>query len=215
MPQNSNQSTITRKNQIAMTRRITVSAIMVALAEVLMILEFAIPFMPPFLKFDFSEVPVLIGAFALGPINGMLIELVKNLLHLPFTGTAGIGEMSNFITGSIFVMTASFVYKHYLTRKGAIISMAIATVALAAIACPLNYFVNLPLYGSVLGLSNEAIIGMSQAVNPFITTKLRLIIAAFLPFNIFKGIVVGLITYFVYKPVSNLVNSTRKTTAAK
>ena len=86
----------------AMIRRITVTAILTAMAFVLMYLEVPLPLMPPFLKFDFSEIPVLVGAFALGPVWGIVIELLKNLIHLPFTGTAGIGELSNFITGSLF-----------------------------------------------------------------------------------------------------------------
>lgn len=202
-----------RGKQIAMTRRITVSAILTAMAVVLMYLEVQLPFMPPFLKFDFSEIPVLVGAFALGPINAVIIELLKNLIHLPATGTMGIGEVSNFLTGSVFVLTAGFIYKKLLSRKGAVISMVIATVVLTAVACPLNYFVNIPLYGSVLGLPLEAIIGMSQAVNPYITSKITLILWAFLPFNIFKGIVVGFITFWIYKPVSKLIRKTRSQTS--
>jgi len=179
---------------------------MTALAVVLMYLEIPLPFMPPFLKFDFSEVPVLVGSFALGPVYGVIIELLKNLIHLPATGTMGIGEASNFLTGSIYVFTAGSIYKKLRTRKGAVISMAVATLALAVIACPLNFFVTLPLYGSVLNFSTEAIIGMSNAVNPLITSKMNLILWGFLPFNLFKGIVVSFITFWVYKPISNLIS---------
>ena len=190
----------------AMITKLTSTAILSAMAVLLMYLEFNLPFMPGFLKFDFSELPVLVGAYALGPGYGVLIELLKNLIHLPATGTAGIGEASNFLTGSIFVFTAGSVYMKNRTRKGAIISMAVATLALALIACPLNYFVTLPLYGSVLGFPMEAIIGMTAPVNPMVTSKTSLIFWVFLPFNLFKGLVISFLTFWVYKPISNIIH---------
>ena len=195
-----------------MARKIAVTAIFTAMAVVLMYLEFNLPFMPGFLKFDFSELPVLIGSFSLGPVYGIVIELLKNLIHLPATGTSGIGELSNFITGSIYVFTAGFFYEKHRTRKGAIAAMLIATAALAVFAVPFNFFFTLPLYGSVAGFPMEAILGMSSAVNPLITDKLSLVLWAFLPFNLFKGLVIGFITFWVYKPISKLINSTYKKT---
>ena len=196
----------------AMIRRITVTAILTAMAFVLMYLEVPLPFMPPFLKFDFSEIPVLVGAFALGPVWGIVIELFKNLIHLPFTATAGIGELSNFVTGSIFVGFSGLVYLKLHTRKGAAVSMAIGTLTLAVIAVPINAFITLPLYGSVMNFSTEAIVGMSSAVNPLIKDKLTLLLFAFVPFNLFKGIVVSVFTFFIYKPVSKLIHKTREIT---
>ena len=190
----------------AMITKLTSTAILTAMSVILMYLEFNLPFMPGFLKFDFSELPVLVGAYALGPLYGVLIELLKNLIHLPATGTAGIGEASNFLTGSIYVFTAGWIYTKNRTRKGAIISMAVATLALGLIACPLNYFVTLPLYGSVLGFPMEAIIGMTNAVNPMVTSKISLIFWVFLPFNLFKGLVISFLTFWVYKPISNIIH---------
>ncbi len=177
-----------------------------------MFLEVPLPLMPPFLKFDFSEIPVLVGTFALGPVYGIIIELLKNLIHLPWTGTMAIGEMSNFITGSIFVGTAGFIYTRKRTRKGAVIAMIIATLALAVIAVPVNAFINLPLYASVLGMSMESILGWTQTVNPAIDSELKLLLLGFVPFNLFKGIVVSAITFCVYKPISKLINSTYEKT---
>ena len=190
----------------AMITKLTSTAILSAMAVLLMYLEFNLPFMPGFLKFDFSELPVLVGAYALGPGYGVLIELLKNLIHLPATGTAGIGEASNFLTGSIYVFTAGSIYKKNRTRKGAIISMAIATLALGVIACPLNYFVTLPLYGTVLHFPMEAIVGMASAVNPMVSSKISLIFWVFLPFNLFKGLVISFFTFWVYKPISNIIH---------
>lgn len=196
----------------AAIRRITVTAILTAMAFVLMYLEVPLPFMPPFLKFDFSEIPVLVGAFALGPVWGIVIELLKNLIHLPFTQTAGIGELSNFITGSLFVGISGLVYLKLHSRKGAAVAMAVGTLVLSAAAVPVNAFITLPLYASVMNFSTEAIIGMSAAVNPLIKSKITLLLCAFVPFNLFKGIVVSVVTFFVYKPVSKLIHKTREIT---
>ena len=180
-----------------MIRRIAATAILTAMAVLLMYLEIPLPFMPVFLKFDFAELPALIGAFALGPVWAVVIELLKNLIHLPVTQTMGIGELSNFVTGVIYVVTAGLIYKKIRTRKGAAISMVASTIALAVIAVPVNAFITLPLYASAMGFSTEAIIGMCTEVNPLVKDKLSLLLAVFVPFNLFKGIVVGLITFFV------------------
>ena len=189
-----------------MIRRIAACAILTAMAVLLMYLEIPLPFMPVFLKFDFAELPVLIGAFALGPVWGIVIELLKNLIHLPVTQTMGIGELSNFITGVIYVGTAGLIYRKLRTKKGAAISMVISTLGLAIVAIPVNAFITLPLYGSAMGFPLEAIIGMSAGVNPLVKDKISLLLAVFVPFNLFKGTVVGLITFFVYKPISKLIN---------
>ncbi len=196
----------------AMIRRITVTAILTAMAFIFMYLEVPLPLMPPFLKFDFSEIPVLVGAFALGPVWGIVIELLKNLIHLPFTGTMGIGELSNFITGSLFVGVSGLVYLKFHTRKGAAVAMAIGTVTLAVVAVPINAYLTLPLYGTMMHFSMETILGMSAKVNPLIKDQTTLLLLAFVPFNLFKGIVVSVITFFVYKPVSKLIHKTREIT---
>ena len=201
-----------RTERKIMIRRIAACAILTAMAVLLMYLEVPLPFMPVFLKFDFSELPVLIGSFALGPVWGIVIELLKNLIHLPVTQTMGIGELSNFIAGTIYVGTAGIIYRKFLTKKGAAISMVIATLALAIVAIPVNAFITLPLYGSMMGFPLEAIIGMSASANPLVKDKMSLLLAVFVPFNLFKGIVVGLITFFVYKPISRLINKTYEKT---
>lgn len=195
-----------------MLRRIAACAILTAMAVLLMYLEIPLPFMPSFLKFDFSELPVLIGSFALGPVWGIVIELLKNLIHLPVTQTMGIGELSNFITGVIYVGTAGIIYRIFVSKKGAAIAMIIATLVLAAVSVPVNAFLTLPLYGSVMGFPLEAIIGMSAAANPLVKDKVSLLLAVFVPFNLFKGFIVAGITYFVHLPLSKLINKTYNAT---
>ena len=195
-----------------MLRRIAACAILTAMAVLLMYLEIPLPFMPSFLKFDFSELPVLIGSFALGPVWGIVIELLKNLIHLPVTQTMGIGELSNFITGVIYVGTAGIIYRIFVSKKGAAIAMIVATLVLAAVSVPVNAFLTLPLYGSVMGFPIEAIIGMSAAVNPLVKDKITLLLAVFVPFNLFKGFIVAGITYFVHLPLAKLINKTYNAT---
>ena len=209
------QVTVKADSRVArkiMLRRIAACAILTAMAVLLMYLEIPLPFMPSFLKFDFSELPVLIGSFALGPVWGIVIELLKNLIHLPVTQTMGIGELSNFITGVIYVGTAGIIYRIFVSKKGAAIAMIIATLVLAAVSVPVNAFLTLPLYGSVMGFPLEAIIGMSAAVNPLVKDKVSLLLAVFVPFNLFKGFIVAGITYFVHLPLSKLINKTYNAT---
>ncbi len=216
------QTTVKAGSQAArkiMIRRICSCGILSALAAILMYLEIKpslllLPF-PDFLAFDFSEFPVLIGTFALGPVWGVVIELIKNLLHLPATGTMGVGELSNFLTGSIFVLTAGLIYRKFRTKKGAAVSMAVATVVLAASSVPVNAFINLPFYATAMGFTLDKVIGMSNAVNPLVKDQISLLLAVFVPFNLLKGIVVGLVTFFVYKPISKLINKTYDQTHAK
>ncbi|MBO4604762.1 MAG: ECF transporter S component [Clostridiales bacterium] len=195
--------------------KLAVTAVLTAMASVLMYYEIPLPFMPPFLKFDFSEVPVVIGSFAIGPIWGVVIELLKNLIHLPMTQTAGIGEMSNFITGSIYVVTAGLIYNKFHSKPGIILSTSVATIVLALAGIPLNAFVTLPLYASVLGFTTEAIVGMSQAVNPLITDKWSLIMWGFVPFNLIKGIIIGVITFLVSLPLSRPLRAIRRKAGLK
>ncbi|MCR5805063.1 MAG: ECF transporter S component [Clostridia bacterium] len=203
-----------REIRSARTRRIAVCAILTALASILMFLEFPLTFfgIPGLAKYDFSEIPVLVGAFALGPIYGVIIELLKNLIHLPATGTSGVGELSNFLVGSIFSFTAGAIYNKFKTRKGALASMLIATVVFTALAIPLNWFVNIPFYVKVMNYPMDKIVGMCAPVNPLIKDKMTVILYTFVPLNLIKGIVASFVTFWIYKPISNLIHKTREKT---
>ncbi|MBR1496242.1 MAG: ECF transporter S component [Oscillospiraceae bacterium] len=180
-------------------------AMLGVLAYLVMFIEFALPFFPSFLKLDLSDLVPLIGSLALGPVAGLLIELLKNLLHLLTTHTGGVGELANFIVGSAFVCTAGIIYQHNKTRLGAVIALACSVLAMIVSGALVNYFITVPLYAIVLGLSTESIVGMSSAVIPAIHDKLTLILFAFCPFNLLKGIVLTLITMPLYKRVSPML----------
>ena len=202
-----------RKNQMS-TRKITSLALLAALAAIFMFLETALPFMPPFLKLDISEIPVLLGAFAFGPGSAVIIELIKNLIHLPFTQTAGVGELANFLAGSLFTGTAGAVYHFFKNKKGAVIAMAAGTVVMTAFSTLFNYFFMLDFYSRFYGMPMDAIVGMSHAVNIYVTDVKSLIVYAFIPFNLFKGIVASALTALIYKRVSPFLHGKKKSVPA-
>lgn len=111
-----------------------------AVAAVLQFVEFSIPLIPSFVKLDISDLPALLGTFSLGPVYGVVIQLVKNLLHLPFGSSAGVGELSNFILGAVFVLCAGLVYRKHKSRKGALIGAMLGAVLMAVVSVPSNYF---------------------------------------------------------------------------
>lgn len=180
-------------------------AMLGVLSYVVMFLELALPMFPSFLKMDLSDLIPLVGALALGPVAGILIELLKNLLHLITTHTGGVGELANFIVGSAFVATAGAIYAKHQTKKGALTALLCAILSMVVAGAVVNYFITIPLYGLVLGLTTDMIVGMSASVIPAIHDKLTLILFAFCPFNLLKGVVLTLITVPLYKKVSPLL----------
>lgn len=128
------------------THRLAVAAMLSAVAAVLQFVEFSIPLIPSFVKLDISDLPALLGTFSLGPVYGVVIQLVKNLLHLPFGSSAGVGELSNFILGAVFVLCAGLVYRKHKSRKGALIGAMLGAVLMAVVSVPSNYFFVYPAY---------------------------------------------------------------------
>ena len=178
------------------------------IAFLLMFLELATPFFPPFLKFDISDLPALIGAFALGPVAGVTIELIKNILHGTFVGgTAFIGEFANFLVGSVFVFSAGLYYSKNKSRKNAVIAIVIGTILMTIAASVFNYYIFLPLYEKILNFPVAAVVGMGRSVNPNIKDLNTFIIWAIMPFNLLKGIIIGLITLPIYKRISILIHN--------
>lgn len=187
---------------------ITKISVLSAIAAVLMLFEFPLPFAPSFYELDLSEIAVLIAGFALGPMAGVLTELIKIILNLIMNGTdtAFVGEIANFLIGISFVLPASIVYKHKKTLSGAIIGMAVGSATLAIIGALINYFIMIPAYSYFFKLPMDAIIGLGNKVNPSIDSLLTLIIFATVPFNLLKGIVCSLATALIYKRVSPILH---------
>lgn len=194
--------TVTEKR--AKTKTITSVGALSAIAAVLMqVLEFPIPFMPPFLKFDFSNIPALIGGFAYGPAVGVTVALVKALLHLLVTTTGGVGELADFLTSASMVLTASLIYKHMRTRKNALWGMAAGTIVMSAVGAVTNYFILIPFYEKVMPM--EQIIAACAAVNRAISGMATYILFGVLPFNLIKCVLISAITMMIYKKISRLI----------
>ena len=188
------------------TRTLTQIAMLGAVAGVLMNFEFPIPFLAPsFYQLDFSEIPVLIGSFAMGPLAGVVIELVKILVHLVTKGTmtAGVGDVANFIFGCAFVIPAGLIYRfhHIKSRKHAVEGMAVGTVLTTAAACLMNAFVLLPAYGKAFGMPVETFIEMGTAINGAIDSLFTFALLAVGPFNLLKGLLVSGIVLLLYKRI--------------
>lgn len=189
------------------TNWIAKSGILAGVAIVLMYLEIPLPLMPVFLKFDLSEIPILLAAFALGPFSAIIIELIKNLAHLPFTATAGVGELANFIIGCMFTVPAAIIYKRNKKKSSAILGMGVGTVIMTLTASAINYHIMIPFFIKVMGLPLEAIVSMThEAGNKLVLDLKTLIVFVFVPFNIFKGIVISVIVALIYKPLSRLLH---------
>lgn len=183
-------------------------AVLTAIASVLMLLEFPLPFAPNFYKLDVSEAVILMGGFALGPGAAILIEFLKNLINILLNGTytAYIGEMANFITGCAFVVPAAVIYKYHKNKKGALISMIAGSLSLMVIGSLLNYFVLIPAFSRFYNLPVEDIINMGAAVNPLVTDLKSLVVWAVAPFNLVKGVICSTLAMLLYKRVSKILH---------
>ncbi len=194
------------------TKVLTKISILSVIAFIIMILEFPLGFFPEFLKIDFSDVPALIGAFAMGPIAGVIIEFIKNILHIVIRGTAtaGIGELANFVVGGTFVFIAGIIYSKNKTFKNALIGMITGTIIMSVIAGIFNYLLFIPLYAVYYGLPLEEYIKiaveMAQKANSFVVDYKTFILISIVPFNIIKGIIISIITLVFYKRISKLLH---------
>ncbi len=187
-------------------RAIAVTSVMGAVGFVLMLLEFPLPMLiPAFIKLDFSELPAIITAFAFGPAYGVLVCLIKNLLHLFVSGSAGVGELSNFLLGAVFTFTAGMVYKRRKTRKNAFLGALLGAVLMAVFSLVSNYFVVYPAYVVLYGMPMEAIIGMYRAILPFADTLIKDLLIFNLPFTFLKGMIDTAICFLVYKRLSPIL----------
>lgn len=193
--------------------KVTLTAVLSAISFVLMFLEFPIPIIPSFIKFDVSDLPALFGAFALGPVYGIIIELLKNLLHIVIKGTSSafIGELSNFLLGAVLCLAAGLIYKSKKTKKTAVIACFAGSLAMGLLCLPINYFLVYPAYVKFYNMPLEAIIGMYQAIFgrvaeiPTSNALFNCLIIFNVPFTFCKGVVDSLLCMLIYKPLSKFI----------
>ena len=187
------------------TKNLVLMAVFAALAAVLMLFEFPLPFIAPsFYEIDLSEIPILIGSFIMGPVSGVIMEAIKIILKLCIKGTTT-GENANFCIGIYFVVPASIIYQKKKKKKGAITGMLLGTVIMAVAGVVLNYFVMIPFYVKAFGMPLDKIIEAGKAINPLISNKLNFTIVCVAPFNLVKGVIDGFVTFLVYKKISTFI----------
>lgn len=206
-----NMMTMTETKRKNGVRSIVQVGMLAAIAIILMQFEVPLPFAPPFYKIDFSEMPVLIGCFAMGPAAGAGIELIKVLLNMAVSGTTtgGVGDFANFLIGCAMCVPAGVIYQKTRTRKSAMLGMTVGTVFMTVVGCILNLYVLLPVYAKAFEIPLNSLIEMGSAVNPSITNLTTFVIFAVAPFNLLKGILVSVLVFFLYKKISPVFRMNR------
>lgn len=189
---------------IKKTRWIAVVGVMSAVAAVLQFLEFPVPLVPSFIKFDFSDLPGLITAFAFGPLAGILVSLIKNLIHLLITQSGGVGELANFLIAAFFTGAAGIVYKFKRSRAGALYASLAGSVCAALVSVAVNNFIIYPIYYKI-AMPKEVILGMYQAILPSVNSIFKSLLIFNLPFTFVKCILISLICFLIYKKLSPLL----------
>lgn len=195
------------KERILNTRKIAMIGVFSAIAMILHIFDFPVPFAPPFYKLDFSEIPALIGAFAFGPVAGVMIELCKILLKLLIKGTstAFVGDLANFVVGCSFILPASIIYMIKKTKKTAMAASATGTLIMTVFGTMFNAIYLVPTFAVLYGMPLEKIVAMGTAINERITNVTSLVIYCVAPLNLLKGASVSLVTILVYKKLSPIL----------
>ncbi len=198
----------TKKSRSAALHDLVTTAMLAAVASVLMFLSFNVPLMPQFIKLDFSELPALLASFALGPIYGVAVCLIKNLINLLFSTTGGIGELANFLIGVLFVLPAGYIYRANRSRKNALIGSAIGAISMAVLSVFINYYIVYPVYTVFLPM--ETILSLYQVINPKVQTLWDALLWFNMPFTFIKGMISVGIAFLIYKPISPILKGTRK-----
>lgn len=199
------------KERILSTRKITMIGLFSALSVILHVLDFPVPFAPPFYKLDFSEIPALIGTFAFGPVAGVMIELCKILLKLLIKGTstAFVGDLANFVIGCSFILPASLVYMFRKTKKRAIAGCTIGTVIMTVFGTAFNAVYLLPAFSDLYGMPLDAIIAMGTEINGGVTGMVSFVCLCVAPMNVIKGLAASVVTMLIYKPLSPILKKSQ------
>ena len=192
--------------KVLTTKNLTMIAMFSAISAVLMVFEIQLPFSPSFVKFDFSDLPVMLGGFLIGPFAGGIIVFMKILLHFLLNGTTSffVGDLSNLLLTLSFVLPASFIYQQKKTKKTTIQGLLVSIICTSLLAIIFNLFLIFPLYLKVLNLKMVDLINMIHVVNPLVKDVFTMIVFSLLPFNLFKYSIVSMITMLSYKKLSIL-----------
>lgn len=200
-----NQNTTPRisANTNQRTRVLTYTALMAAISTVVMFFEFTFPPFPPFLKFDLSGLPILLTAFIMGPVQAIIVTLIKDLFHVLSTTTGGVGELADFLILSSFAVTAGLIHRKMPSVKGTALACFAGTVAIAIVGALANYYLLIPFFSNIMPI--DAIISACNAVNPAIDSLAAYILFGAIPFNVAKGIVISVVTVVTYKKLGHVM----------
>lgn len=184
-----------KNNSYSKIQLLSIVSVMGGISFILMFISLPFPLFPSFLKLDISEVPALLVSFIFGPIYGVCVVLVKNIIHLLFTSTAGIGEFANFIIGSTLVLISGIIYKKMSTKLALAISLCFGTIFMTIVAALMNYYILIPMYNFILPV--EAILNMCRSINPDVESLSDVIIFFIVPFNLIKAFFISVLTYIL------------------
>ncbi len=185
-------------------RFLTLTAILTAIAVILQYLEFPVPLIPSFVKFDFSDLPAILAAFLVSPLSGIAVCMLKNLIHIAVSMSAGVGELCNCLLGIAMVVPAWLIYKIKPSKVNAALAMIAGSCVAAAASLPINYFITYPFYENFYGLPMEAILGMYREINDGVGSLWDALIWFNLPFTFVKFMVDSIIVFFIYKPLAKV-----------
>jgi len=197
-------SALSPSSKQPLTHKLTVTAMLSAIAFVLMYIEISVPLMPSFIKFDFSDLPELLAAFSLGPVYGVMVCLIKNLVHLPVSNSFMIGELSNFLIGSTFAFTAGLIYQKRKDRTGALSASLVGALVMALVCLPVNYYIVYPLYTNFMPM--ETIIGAYHDIYSGVNNLWDCLLIFNAPFTLVKGLIDVALTFLIYKKISPILH---------
>ena len=181
-------------------------AVLTALASILFLIEIPVV---AFYKLDLSNLPVLLGAFSMGPVPGLIILLLKSLIGMLHSSSMYVGELADFIMGAAYVLPAALIYRRHKTRNTALAGMAVGTVVMIVVAVLVNWKIMIPFYMTAYGMPMEAVVGMATKAVPFVDTEWKLLLCVTAPFNLLKGVVLSALTFVLYKHLSPLLHVRR------
>ena len=181
-------------------------AVLTALASILFLIEIPVV---AFYKLDLSNLPVLLGAFSMGPVPGLIILLLKSLIGMLHSSSMYVGELADFIMGAAFVLPAALIYRRHKTRNTALAGMAVGTVVMIVVAVLVNWKIMIPFYMTAYGMPMEAVVGMATKAVPYVDTEWKLLLCVTAPFNLLKGVVLSALTFVLYKHLSPLLHVRR------
>lgn len=199
--------TTSARKSILTTRDLATVAVLAAISAVLFMIEIPVVL---FYKLDLSHLPVLLGAFAMGPIPGTLILLVKSLLGLLHSTSQGVGELADFLMGFAMLLPASLIYRHSKSRRSAILGMAAGTIVATVVAVLVNMYIMIPFYGTAFGMPVEAIVSMGTAVIPAVDSAWKFVLLITAPFNLLKWILISVLAGLMYKPLSPILHGRKR-----